>query len=219
MHTDPERETNDARYVVWDVETLRLSHEVRGGWRNIRNFGLAVAVTIDDRNVQQVWQEPDAAALIEYLGKFARVIGFNSRRFDLTVMSAYGPVDHLQEPTVDILESVSKVTGRRRGLSLQALSKTMFGAGKSLAGGTEAVQLWRSGRPQDRQQVIDYCTQDVLLTQRILEYGIAYGYVLAPIPDMQHGGTPVAMQVPVEWATDPVLQPGPQLTQRDAKDS
>jgi hypothetical protein len=33
------------REIYLDVETQRLSHEVPGGWANIRAFGLAVAVT------------------------------------------------------------------------------------------------------------------------------------------------------------------------------
>ena len=218
MCAAPERQAGDGRYVVWDTETLRLSYEVRGGWRNIKDFGLAVAVTIDDHGARHVWEERDAAGLIEYLGGFQRVVGFNSRRFDLAVISAYGSVDHLNEPTLDILESVQRVTGRRKGMSLQALAQAMFGAGKSLADGTEAVRLWRSGRPEDRRRVIDYCTQDVKLTQRILEFGLAYGYVLAPIPDMRQGGAPVAVQISAEWAADPVLQALPRRIEPEIAD-
>ena len=201
MLSDPDHIAGQARYVVWDVETLRLSHEVRGGWRNIKDFGLAVAVTIDDRGVRQVWEEPDAAALIDYLARFPRVVGFNSRRFDLTVLSAYGDVTHLHPPTLDLLESIRRVTGRRKGLSLQNLAHTMFGTGKALSDGTEAVRIWRQGRPEDRQRVIDYCGQDVELTERILKFGVDYGYVLVPVPDMRQGGAPVAAQVPVDWGT------------------
>jgi hypothetical protein len=38
------------REVYLDIETLRLSHEVEGGWANIRQFGVAVAVTWDKDN-------------------------------------------------------------------------------------------------------------------------------------------------------------------------
>ncbi len=38
------------REIYFDVETLRLSHEVEGGWSNIARFGLAVAVTWDAQN-------------------------------------------------------------------------------------------------------------------------------------------------------------------------
>jgi uncharacterized protein YprB with RNaseH-like and TPR domain len=218
MRTDPDRMAATGRYVVWDTETLRLSHEVRGGWRNIKDFGLAVAVTIDDRGAREVWQEQDASALIQYLAQYPRIVGFNSRRFDLEVLSAYGPVDHLHQPTLDLLESIRTVTGRRRGLSLQNIAHTMFGASKQLSDGTEAVRLWRSGRPEDRQRVIGYCAEDVALTRRILEFGMEYGYVLVPVPDVRHGGAPVAAQVAVNWGEDGHLAGEPRLVEPEILD-
>jgi len=195
----PDGPAPERRYVVWDVETLRLSYEVQGGWRRIRDFGLAVAVTIDDRGVQRSWEEPEAGALIEYLEGFPHVVGFNSLRFDCEVMKAYGPVDTLRERSLDLLAAIRSETGRRRGLSLQNIARTMFGQEKTLEDGTEAVRLWRTGRPEDRQRVIDYCAQDVALTRRILEFGIEHGYVLAPVPDVSNQGAPVGVQVPVSW--------------------
>ncbi len=199
MPATPDRPANDRRYVVWDVETLRLSYEVRGGWSRIRDFGLAVAVTIDDQGAQRSWEEPDAGALIEYLEGFPHVVGFNSLRFDCEVMTAYGPVETLRERSLDLLAAIQSVTGRRRGLSLQNIARTMFGQEKTLEDGTEAVRLWRTGRPEDRQRVIDYCAQDVVLTRRILDFGIAHGYVLAPVPDVSNRGESVGVQVPVTW--------------------
>ena len=195
----PDGPAPERRYVVWDVETLRLSYEVQGGWRRIRDFGLAVAVTIDDRGAQRSWEEPEAGALIEYLEGFPHVVGFNSLRFDCEVMTAYGPVDTLRERSLDLLAAIRSETGRRRGLSLQNIARTMFGQEKTLEDGTEAVRLWRTGRPEDRQRVIDYCAQDVALTRRILEFGIEHGYVLAPVPDVSNQGAPVGVPVPVSW--------------------
>ena len=42
------------REIYLDIETLRLSHEVEGGWANIRQFGVAVAVTWDKDNQFQL---------------------------------------------------------------------------------------------------------------------------------------------------------------------
>ncbi len=209
MPATPDIPAAERRYVVWDVETLRLSTEVRGGWRRIRDFGLAVAVTIDDQGVQQSWQEPEARALIDYLEGFPHIVGFNSLRFDAEVMSAYGPVDTLRERTLDLLAAMQRATGRRRGLSLQNIAQTMFGEGKTLDDATESVHLWRTGRPDDRQRVIDYCAQDVVLTRRILEFGLAHGYVLAPVPDVNHRGASVGVRVPVPWGQLAGLAGGP----------
>ena len=209
MPATPDGTAHERRYVVWDVETLRLSYEVQGGWSRIRDFGLAVAVTIDDRGVQRSWVESQAGALIEYLEGFPHVVGFNSLRFDCEVMTAYGPVDTLRDRSLDLLAAIQHETGRRRGLSLQNIARTMFGQEKTLEDGTEAVRLWRTGRPEDRQRVIDYCAQDVVLTRRILEFGIAHGYVLAPVPDVNNQGAPVGVQVPVSWGRLAGLAGGP----------
>ena len=218
MHADPAGVAGTGRYVVWDCETLRLSHEVRGGWRNVKDFGLAVAVTIDDRGVTQVWEEPDARRLIDYLATFPRSVGFNSRSFDLTVLSAYGAVDHLHAAALDLLEEIRRFTGPRRGLSLHNIARAMFGAGKSLADGTEAVRLWRTGRPADRARVIEYCTHDVQLTRRILEFGQTYGYVLVPVPDVRHGEPPLAAQIPVTWGREATLTEGARLVEPEVLD-
>ncbi len=209
MRARLDQSSPDGRYVVFDLETLYLSHEVRGGWRNIRDFGLAVGVTIDEHGQQHVWHEPDAQDLIDYLAEHPRVVGFNSRRFDLTVLSAYGDVSVLRERSFDVLLELQSVTGRRKGMRLQDIAGAMFGEAKSLSDGTEAVHLWRTGRPDDRRRVIDYCAQDVHLTKRILEFGVDNGYVLVPVPNLRRGRSPVPAEVAVDWAQDDAFTRGP----------
>lgn len=195
--------TDTSRYVVFDIETLRLSHEVCGGWRNIKDFGLAVGVTIDDQNVETVWHEADARQLICYLGTFPRLVGFNSKRFDLTVLSAYGEVDQLHNNSLDLLEDLRRITGRRRDMSLKNIAHAMFSKEKLLPDGTEAVRLWRSRLPENRAKVIRYCTHDVVLTKQILEFGMTYGYVHIPVPDLRNSQAIISAQVPVSWGNDP----------------
>ena len=219
MSSKPAATAAEPRYVVWDLETLRLSHEVRGGWRSIKEFGLSVAVTIDDCGVRQSWEESDAQALLSYLEGFSLIVGFNSLRFDAEVMSAYGPVEKVRERSLDLLLSIQEVTGRRRGLSLQNIAHTMFGESKTLSDGTESVRLWRTGRPEDRQRVVDYCAQDVVLTRRILQFGMTYGYVLAPVPDIKHGAADVAAQVPVSWGDLKALSDRDRLVEPDLVNS
>tara|TARA_Y100000588_G_scaffold388257_1_gene488040 strand:+ start:4149 stop:4730 length:582 start_codon:yes stop_codon:yes gene_type:complete len=187
---------------VFDVETLRLSHEVDGGWKNIKDFGLAVAVTVDDQNVETVWHEADAHQLICYLNTFPRVIGFNSKRFDLAVLSAYGVVNQLHHTSLDLFEDLQRITGRRKGMSLNNIAHTMFGEEKLLPDGTEAVRLWRSGDQESRAKVIQYCTHDVALTKRILNFGMTHGYVRIPVPDLRNSRNVIAVEVPVGWANE-----------------
>ena len=202
MTTAPPTGTDTSRYVVFDLETLRLSHEVHGGWKNIKDFGLSVAVTVDDQNIEHVWHEADAHQLICYMQTFSRVVGFNSKRFDLTVLSAYGEVDLLHHASLDLFEDLRHITGRRRGMSLNNIAHTMFGEEKLLPDGTEAVRLWRSGDQENRAKVIQYCAHDVALTKRILEFGITHGFVRIPVPDLRNSRNVIAVEVPVPWATE-----------------
>ena len=48
--------------IYFDLETLRLSAEVDGGWRNIKDFGLAVAVTWDQEHQFRHWYEGEPKA-------------------------------------------------------------------------------------------------------------------------------------------------------------
>ena len=187
---------------MFDVETLRLSHEVDGGWKNIKDFGLAVAVTVDDQNVETVWHAADAHQLICYLNTFPRVIGFNSKRFDLAVLSAYGVVNQLHHTSLDLFEDLQRITGRRKGMSLNNIAHTMFGEEKLLPDGTEAVRLWRSGDQENRAKVIQYCAHDVALTKRILNFGMTHGYVRIPVPDLRNSRNVIAVEVPVGWANE-----------------
>ncbi|MER3421636.1 MAG: hypothetical protein C4290_14410, partial [Chloroflexota bacterium] len=79
-------------WAVWDVETLRLAHEVPGGWANPGGFGLAVAKVLDERGAMHTFYEAEAPALLRLLAAKDLVVGFNSLKFDCGVLSAHGDV-------------------------------------------------------------------------------------------------------------------------------
>ena len=86
------REVSDEIYL--EIETLRLSNEVVGGWSNIKSFGMAVAVTWDARNNYRTWLEPRAVDLITELHNFGRIVTFNGRvahPFHLTTIGVPHP--------------------------------------------------------------------------------------------------------------------------------
>ncbi len=165
-----------------DIETLRLAHEVTGGWANIRNFGIAVAVTWDRDNGFRRWFEPEAKALLAELGSFTRVVTFNGNRFDLEVLAAYGAVDTVRRSSFDVLEEIHKLLGHR--VKLDQLAKDTLGKSKS-GDGVEAVGWWRAG---DKDRVAAYCEQDVAILRDVVEHGRAKGYVVV-----------AARQVTVKW--------------------
>jgi DEAD/DEAH box helicase domain-containing protein len=170
------------REIFLDIETLRLAHEVQGGWSNIRHFGIAVAVTWDKESGFRRWFEPDAKQLLGELANFTRVVTFNGNRFDLEVLRAYGPVDGVRRVSFDVLEELHKLLGHR--VKLDQLAKDTLGKSKS-SDGIEAVGWWRSG---DKDRVAAYCEQDVAILRDVVEHGRAKGYVVV-----------AARQVTVEW--------------------
>lgn len=170
------------REIYLDIETLRLSHEVEGGWSNIRGFGIAVAVTWDKDNKFRRWFEEDALKLIEELGQFTHVVTFNGNRFDIEVMRAYAPVDHVRKASLDILEELHKVLGHR--VKLDQVAKETLGTSKS-GDGLKAVEWWRAGQ---KDRVAEYCEQDVAILRDVVEHGRAKGFVIV-----------AAKQVTVKW--------------------
>ncbi|MGH9776469.1 MAG: ribonuclease H-like domain-containing protein [Candidatus Acidiferrales bacterium] len=171
-----------AQEIYFDIETLRLADEVPGGWKNIRAFGLAVAVTWDSAGGFRNWFEPDALALISELGRFERFISFNGNRFDFEVLRAYAPVDTAAARSFDIHEDLYRRLGHR--VKLEQLARETLGSAKG-GDGLDAVRWWREG---NRQRVVEYCQQDVALLRDIVAHGRQNGCVIV-----------ASRKVPVEW--------------------
>jgi DEAD/DEAH box helicase domain-containing protein len=170
------------REIFLDIETLRLSHEVDGGWSNIRGFGMAVAVTWDKENGFRRWFEEDARKLINELEQFTRLITYNGNRFDIEVLRAYAPVDNVRKISLDILEEMHKLLGHR--IKLDQLASETLGTANS-GDGLKAVEWWRAG---DKDRVVKYCEQDVAILRDVVEHGRTKGFVMVS-----------ARQVPVQW--------------------
>ncbi len=160
--------------IYLDTETLKLSHEVPGGWSRICDFELAVGVTWDHQHQFRLWYEPDAAALIEELIRFERIITFNGERFDFQVLSRYGDVRPLYPKSQDLLVDLKRKLGHR--VKLESLVQATLGRGKSGAGEL-AVTWWRAGQ---RERVVAYCQQDVQLMVDLVEFARQQGYVMIP---------------------------------------
>src|SRR4028118_59736 len=90
-------------FVYFDVETERLSSEV-GGWKNIEQLGLAVAVTLSSRDGEfRVYRAHEAATLVDELRACDCVVGFNLRGFDFRVVQPYADVPLRELPHLDLM--------------------------------------------------------------------------------------------------------------------
>lgn len=158
--------------IYLDVETLRVSHEVEGGWKSIREFGLAVGVTWDSANGFRNWLEPQAANLVQELAAYPRVITFNGERFDFEVLSKYANVKPLYGASLDLLVELQRILGFR--VKLESVARETLGTTKS-GSGLDAVAWWRAG---ERDKVIAYCRQDVKLLVDLVKFARDKGHVV-----------------------------------------
>ncbi len=178
----------ELRWGVLDLETQRLAQEV-GGWNNAHLMRVSVAVLYDsDDGGFKVFKERDIPRLLEHLAQLQMVVGFNIKRFDYAVLSAYTAKNLGLLPTLDLLEDVSAALGHR--LSLQALGEATLGASKS-ADGLQAVAWWRQGL---MEPLTAYCRQDVELTRDLFLYGQRESHLLFCRKDG------VRLRVPVDWS-------------------
>jgi len=172
--------------IYVDVETLRLSHEVPGGWKNIQNFGVAVVVTWDSLGQYRAWYEEDTPELLDELRKFNRVVTFNGERFDLTVLSAYGDVNHLRAHSFDVLVKIVEKLGVR--VKLDSVVHETLGLGKS-GDGLDAVRWWRQGL---KDKVTEYCRRDVELLLRLVAHAREKGFIVIDRRKIEVDWSPLA---------------------------
>lgn len=182
-------------FVYFDLETERLAEEV-GGWSNIEQLGLAVAVTMHSRDDSfHVYRANESAALLDDLRTADCVVGFNSRGFDMRVLQPYVDFNLKQLNDLDLMLDIKRAAGFRVGLNNAC--KATLGERKS-GHGTDSVQWWREGR---HEEVIAYCKQDVLLTRRLHEYGAIHHQVFCTDKQGRRRAVPVTWSLTATPAT------------------
>ncbi len=175
------------RYMVLDVETRRSATEV-GGWNRADRMGVSVAVLYDSQGDVFVEYEQDALPdLFARLREADLVIGFNSSRFDYTVLQPFAGYDLRSLPTLDMLVEVKKRLSYR--VSLDNLARATLNAPKS-ADGLQALQWWKEG---NLSAIAEYCRKDVEITRDVYLFGHREGYLLFTNKAGQ------AVRIAVEW--------------------
>ncbi|OQX63487.1 MAG: DEAD/DEAH box helicase [Desulfococcus sp. 4484_241] len=184
---DPAPVKRPSRFAVFDIETRRSAAEV-GGWHRADRMGISCIVLYDSAADEYThFLEEQARDFIRRLSQFDLVIGFNNKRFDNKVLSAFTDADLSALPTLDILDEVHKTIGYR--LSLDSLAGTTLGVKKS-ADGLQALRWWKQGKIE---KIIEYCKKDVEITRDLYLYGRKHGYLLFTNKAKQK------VRLPVSW--------------------
>jgi DEAD/DEAH box helicase domain-containing protein len=164
-------------YCVFDLETQCSAQQV-GGWHKAGDMKMSCGVIYDAEEDQFVtYREDQVNQLIRHLQRRSVVVGFNVRRFDFLVLSAYTAFDFQSLKVIDLLDEVHRVLGYR--LSLDHLAQMTLGMAKT-GSGLEALHWWQTG---EIEKIITYCRNDVCITRDLFEFVRRNGYLLYRVKD------------------------------------
>ena len=170
--------------IVFDVETQNSFREVNNDTTKLR---VSVAVAYDYATHQAYsFTEDTIGGLFNLFEKASVVIGFNSNSFDLVVLSPYYVGNLMAFSRFDLLESIKEKTGKR--YPLDDLVHATLGKGKS-GHGLQAIEFFREGKITE---LISYCTDDVMLTRELFDYGVHNGHIFLPTASSK-------LKIPVDW--------------------
>ena len=148
-------------YTVFDLETQKFSSDVKGGFKNLKEFGMSCGVTYTEKDGFQHYFHNDVEKLLEYLKASKLVVGFNLRNFDYKVLEGYTDYNFNNIKTFDILEEILNSLGHRVKLSM--LAKANFGSAPE-GNLMKSVNWYKQG---NTTKVKDYCEQDVKITDKL----------------------------------------------------
>lgn len=159
--------------VIFDLETQRFFDEAP----DPSMFGVSVLslyVRKLDKNLNEIegkmlsFFEDEVKTAWDYFKNAHRVIGFNSKRFDVPVLKPYLP-EIVTLPHFDILEHIKEINGKR--VSLNAVAKETLGQQKVDEGGN-AIVYWQKHDEESLRKLKYYCEEDVRITKEIYDYGL-----------------------------------------------
>jgi len=188
-------EQKEPRLIYLDVETQKTAQDV-GGWQNSHLMRISVVVLFDSTKKRFLaFDEDKIDALFDHLEKADLIIGFNIKRFDYSVLSAYTDKDLEDLNTFDILEYIYKRLGFR--LSLDHLAQETLNRGK-IADGLQAIEWFRRG---EIEKLTEYCQEDVAITRDLFQYGIKNRHLI-----YREKRANRRLKLPVDWKLDELIK-------------
>ncbi len=161
----------ERKVAFFDLETEQLFEDLgmESKWsRDPSKLSIACACLKINDEPCKVYLKEQALDLFKELQSCDLVVGHNLYSFDYSVLqgAVHQPVANiLNTKTVDMLFDLEKKTGQR--IALNDLAELNLGL-KKTEDSRSVPFMWRTGK---RQQVIDYCINDVELTKKVFELG------------------------------------------------
>jgi hypothetical protein len=154
--------------VIIDVETKKTFREQP----EPSKLGISVAVCYNyaDKTLTSYFED-ELPKLFHVLERASCIIGYNSKSFDIPVLSGYYNGNTEVFAQFDILEDIREKIGRRLALNdviLATLNK------KKTGHGLQAIEFYKKGMFTELAQ---YCSDDVDLTRQVFDWGVKYGEI------------------------------------------
>lgn len=173
--------------IVLDLETKRAFDEVEGG--KAEKLGITVVGTYLYReNRYRIFRENEINDLETLFMSKPLLVGFNIKKFDLTVLRPYLHMNPAVLPCLDIMEEMTKILGHR--VSLNSVAQATLGTQKS-GHGLDAIKYYKNG---EWEKLEKYCLDDVRITKEVFEYGAKNGELFYINKFSQ-----APAKVPVKW--------------------
>ncbi|HIH15858.1 MAG TPA: hypothetical protein HA252_00450 [Candidatus Diapherotrites archaeon] len=161
----------ECKIAFFDLETEQLFEDLgmESKWsRDPSRLSIACACVKVNEEPCRVFLKEQAKELFDLLQSCDLVVGHNLFSFDYSVLqgAVKQPVANLlNTKTLDMLFEIEKKTSQR--VALNDLAKLNLGEEKT-EDSRSVPFMWRTGK---RQQVIDYCINDVEMTRKLYEFG------------------------------------------------
>jgi DEAD/DEAH box helicase domain-containing protein len=154
--------------VILDLETKYTFRD----FSEPQKLGISIAVIYDyaDQKVKTYF-EKELNQLYPVLEHASYIIGYNVKSFDMQVLQGYYPGNVEHFAVFDMLEDIREKLGRR--LALNDLIHATLGK-KKTGHGLMAIDYYKEGKFDELKQ---YCSDDVTLTQALFEHGARTGEV------------------------------------------
>ena len=148
------------REIVFDIETygdIKNRDQLKVTMVSLYDYGIGEFRSFDEHQLNELWP---------ILEKAERLIGYNSKFFDIPILNKYYAGNLSIIPHLDILEKIKESSGKR--FKLDDIAKATLQNIQKSGDGLQALRWYEEG---EIEKIKQYCEQDVLVTKEVYEFG------------------------------------------------
>lgn len=156
--------------IVFDIETKNTFHDIESNSPADLDISLVGIYDFSDGTYHS-YLEDELGKLWSRIENTDVLIGYNSNHFDIPLLNSYYPGDLSTLKSIDLLEEIRNVAGRR--VKLDDVANATLGTKKS-GHGLQAITWWKEG---EIEKIRKYCLDDVRITKEIYDHVVEKGFL------------------------------------------